>query len=46
MVKEQSDIASKLYQLQGVLDAMRNFSFAQGSQGYSTAVLEKNEIVL
>ena len=44
LVKEQSDIASKLYQLQGVLDAMRNFSFAQGSQGYSTAVLEKMKL--
>ncbi|HET6769792.1 MAG TPA: cobalamin-dependent protein, partial [Chitinophagaceae bacterium] len=44
LVKEQSEIATKLYQLQGVLDEMRNFSFAQGSQGYSTAVLEKMKL--
>ena len=44
LVKEQSDIASKLYQLQGVLEEMKNFSFAQGSQGYSTAVLEKMKL--
>ncbi len=44
LVKEQSAIASKLYQLQGVLDEMRNFSFAQGSQGYSSAVLEKMKL--
>jgi methylmalonyl-CoA mutase len=44
LVKEQSDIASKLYQLQGVLDEIRNFSFAQGSHGYSTAVLEKMKL--
>jgi methylmalonyl-CoA mutase len=44
LVKEQAAIATKLYQLQGVLDEIRNFSFAQGSQGYSTAVLEKMKI--
>ena len=44
LVKEQSAIASKLYQLQGVLDEMKNFSFAQGSQGYSSAVLEKMKL--
>jgi len=44
LVKEQSAIATKLYQLQGVLDEMKNFSFAQGSQGYSTAVLEKMKL--
>ncbi|HEX6847829.1 MAG TPA: methylmalonyl-CoA mutase family protein [Chitinophagaceae bacterium] len=41
LVKEQAAIASKLYQLQGVLDQLKDFSFAQGSQGYSSAVLEK-----
>jgi len=44
LVKEQSAIASKLYQLQGVLDEIKNFSFAQGSHGYSTAVLEKMKL--
>ena len=44
LVKEQSEIASKLYQLQGVLDEIKNFSFAQGSQGYSTALLEKMKL--
>ena len=44
LVKEQAAIASKLYQLQGVLDDIRNFSFAQGSQGYSSAVLEKMKL--
>lgn len=44
LVKEQSAIASKLYQLQGVLDQLKDFSFAQGSQGYSTAVLEKMKL--
>jgi methylmalonyl-CoA mutase len=37
LVKEQSAIATKLYQLQGVLDEIKNFSFEQGSHGYSTA---------
>jgi len=44
LVKEQSAIATKLYQLQGVLDEIKNFSFAQGSHGYSTAVLEKMKL--
>jgi isobutyryl-CoA mutase len=44
LVKEQATIASKLYQLQGVLDDIKNFSFAQGSQGYSSAVLEKMKL--
>ena len=44
LVKEQSAIASKLYQLNGVLDQIKNFSFAQGSQGYSTAMLEKMKL--
>jgi len=44
LVKEQSAIATKLYQLQGVLDEMKNFSFAEGSQGYSFAVLEKMKL--
>src|SRR6187549_2404316 len=44
LVEEQSAIATKLYQLQGVLDEIKNFSFAQGSHGYSTAVLEKMKL--
>ena len=44
LVKEQAAIASKLYQIQGALEEMKNFSFAQGSQGYSTAVLEKMKL--
>ena len=44
LVEEQSAIASKLYKLQGVLDEIKNFSFAQGSHGYSTAVLEKMKL--
>ena len=44
LVREQSAIASKLYQLQGVLDEIKNFSFSQGSHGYSTAVLEKMKL--
>jgi len=44
LVKEQSAIASKLYQLNGVLEEMKSFSFAQGSQGYSSAVLEKMKL--
>src|SRR6187401_52239 len=44
LVEEQSAIASKLYQLNGVLDEIKNFSFAQGSHGYSTAVLEKMKL--
>ena len=44
LVKEQSAIASKLYQLNGVLEEIKNFPFAQGSHGYSTAVLEKMKL--
>jgi methylmalonyl-CoA mutase len=44
LVKEQSVIATKLYQLQGVLDEIKNFSFAQGSHGYSSAMLEKMKL--
>jgi len=44
LVKEQSAIATKLYQLQGVLDEIKNFSFAQGSHSYSTAMLEKMKL--
>jgi methylmalonyl-CoA mutase len=44
LVKDQAAIASKLYQIQGALDDMRNFSFAQGSQGYTAAVLEKMKL--
>ncbi|HEY5967633.1 MAG TPA: methylmalonyl-CoA mutase family protein [Chitinophagaceae bacterium] len=44
LVKEQTAIATKLYQLQGVLDEIKNFSFAQGSHSYSTAMLEKMKL--
>ncbi|MBS1576815.1 MAG: DUF559 domain-containing protein, partial [Bacteroidetes bacterium] len=44
LVKEQAEIASKLYQLNGVMDEMKNFSFAPGSHGYSIAVLEKMKL--
>ncbi len=44
LVKDQAAIASKLYQIQGTLDEVKNFSFAPGSQGYSTAVLEKMKL--
>src|SRR4029453_4517030 len=44
LVNEQSAIASKLYQLQGVLDEIKNFPFAEGSHGYSLAVLEKMKL--
>src|SRR6188508_3412021 len=44
LVKEQSAIATKLYQLQGVLDEIKNFSFTQGSHGYSAAMLEKMKL--
>ncbi|HKC37147.1 MAG TPA: methylmalonyl-CoA mutase family protein [Chitinophagaceae bacterium] len=44
LVKEQSAIATKLYQLQGVLEEIKNFSFAEGSQGYSIALLEKMKL--
>ena len=41
LVKDQASIASKLYQLDGVLTNMKSFSFAAGAQGYSTALMEK-----
>ena len=41
LVKEQAAIASKLYQLEGVLSSMQTFAFAQGAHGYSKALLEK-----
>ena len=44
LVKEQADIASKLYQLQGTMDQIKNFSFAEGSTGYSLALLEKMKL--
>src|SRR6187401_1230285 len=44
LVEEQSAIASKLYKLQGVLDEIKNFSFAQGSHGYSAAGLVKMKL--
>src|SRR5688572_17929936 len=44
LVKEQSALATKLYQLNGVLEQVKNFSFAQGSQGYSISMLEKMKL--
>ncbi len=44
LVKDQSAIASKLYKLDGTLEMMKDFSFAQGSQGYSQAVMEKMKL--
>ncbi|HET9745841.1 MAG TPA: methylmalonyl-CoA mutase family protein, partial [Chitinophagaceae bacterium] len=44
LVKDQAAIASKLYQIQGTLEDIKNFSFAQGSQGYSAALLEKMKL--
>jgi isobutyryl-CoA mutase len=44
LVKEQAAIATKLYQLNGVLAQIKNFSFAAGSQGLSTALLEKMKL--
>ncbi len=41
LVNEQAGIASKLYQLHGVLESMKTFEFAQGAHGYSKALLEK-----
>src|SRR5688572_14562915 len=41
LVKDQAAIASKLYQLSGTIEALKNFSFEKGSHGYSNAVLEK-----
>ncbi len=44
LVEEQAAIATKLYQLEGTLEAIKNFSFAQGAQGYSVALLEKMKL--
>ena len=44
LVKDQSAIATKLYQLQGALEEVKNFSFAQGSHGFTAAVLEKMKL--
>jgi len=44
LVKDQAAIASKLYQLEGTLEMIKNFSFAQGSHGYSLAMLEKMKL--
>ncbi|MEP6700995.1 MAG: methylmalonyl-CoA mutase family protein, partial [Bacteroidota bacterium] len=44
LVKEQADIATRLYQLEGTIQMMKNFSFAQGSHGYSQAILEKMKL--
>src|SRR5688572_212958 len=44
LVEEQSALATKLYQLNGVLEQVKNFSFAQGSQGYSISMLEKMKL--
>src|SRR5688572_3060659 len=44
LVNEQSAIATKLYQLNGVLDQIKSFSFAQGSHGYSISMLEKMKL--
>jgi methylmalonyl-CoA mutase len=40
-VIEQCATASTLYKISGSLEAMKDFPFAQGRQGYSTAVIEK-----
>ena len=44
LVKEQAAIASRLYKLDGTLEMMKDFTFAQGSHGYSQAVLEKMKL--
>ncbi len=44
LVKDQSAIASRLYQLEGTIEIMKNFSFAQGSQGYTQAILDKMKL--
>ena len=44
LVREQAAIASQLYQLDGVIRMMKNFAFAPGSNGYSTALLEKMKL--
>jgi len=44
LVKEQADIASKLYQLQGTIELVKKFPFASGAHGYTLAVLEKLQV--
>ncbi len=44
LVEDQAAIATTLYQLEGTLEAIKKFSFAQGAQGYSLAVLEKMKL--
>jgi methylmalonyl-CoA mutase len=44
LVNDQAAMASKLYQLQGTLDQVKNFSFTEGSTGYSVALLEKMKL--
>ncbi len=44
LVKEQAEIASRLYQLQGTLNQIKNFSFKEGSTGYALALLEKMKL--
>jgi isobutyryl-CoA mutase len=41
LVKEQAAIASKLYQIEGTIETLKNFSFDKGAHGYTQAVLEK-----
>lgn len=41
LVNEQAVIASKLYQLNGTIELMKNHPFAQGAHGYTLALLEK-----
>jgi len=40
-VNDQCAIASTLYKISGSLDALKDFPFAEGRQGYSKAVIEK-----
>jgi len=44
LVITQAGIASKLYKLAGTLEMIKDFAFAQGSHGYSQAVLEKMKL--
>jgi len=46
LVKDQADIASKLYQLQGTIELVKKFPFASGAHGYTLAVLEKLQVTL
>ncbi|MDX2046584.1 MAG: methylmalonyl-CoA mutase family protein [Chitinophagaceae bacterium] len=43
LVKEQAVIASKLYQIEGTIETLKNFSFDKGAHGYTQAVLEKTK---